>query len=76
MDWNHRVVRDEEGMLRLVEMFYDDDTKKPMGHTEPFMCSETLEGLVELADRLRLAITQPIIDVEGDVYVDACKTDV
>jgi hypothetical protein len=73
MDWNHRVIRDEEGMLRLVEMFYDDDTKKPAGHTEPFMCSETLEGLVELVNRLRLALTHPIIDVEGNEYVDPHK---
>jgi len=74
MNWNHRVIRDEDGMLRLVEMFYDDETGRPMGHTEAFMCSETLDGLTELVDRLRMATGQPIIDVEGEIYVDANKS--
>ena len=62
--WNHRVVKmdDEEGTLLLAEVIYDEDGK-PMAYHEPFMSSETVEGLKELVTRLSAALEEPVIDV-------------
>ena len=62
--WNHRVVKmdDEDGTLLLAEVVYDDDGN-PLGYHEPFMCSETIEGLQELLTRLSDALEEPVLDV-------------
>jgi len=62
--WNHRVVKmdDEEGTLLLAEVIYDEDGN-PLGYHEPFMSSDTIEGLQELLDRLALALEEPVLDV-------------
>ncbi len=62
--WNHRVVKmdDEEGTLLLAEVIYDEDGK-PMAYHEPFMSSDTMEGLQELITRLSAALEEPVIDV-------------
>lgn len=61
--WNHRVVKmdDEDGTLRLAEVFYDEGGKAFL-YTEPFMCSETVEGLQELLTRLTEALKEPVLD--------------
>ena len=61
--WNHRVVKmeDEEGTLLLAEVVYDDDGN-PLGYHEPFMSSDTIEGLQELLDRLSAALDEPVLD--------------
>jgi len=61
--WNHRVVKmdDEEGTLLLAEVVYDDDGN-PLGYHEPFMSSDTIEGLQELLDRLSAALDEPALD--------------
>lgn len=61
--WNHRVVKmeDEEGTLLLAEVVYDDDGN-PLGYHEPFMSSDTVEGLQELLDRLSAALDEPVLD--------------
>jgi hypothetical protein len=53
---------DEDGTLLLAEVIYDEDGK-PMAYHEPFMCSETVEGLQELLTRLSAALEEPVIDV-------------
>ena len=62
--WNHRVVKmdDEEGTLLLAEVVYDDDGN-PLGYHEPFMSSDTIEGLQELITRLSDALEEPVLDV-------------
>lgn len=62
--WNHRVVKmdDEDGTLLLAEVVYDEDGN-PLGYHEPFMCSETIEGLQELLTRLSDALDEPVLDV-------------
>lgn len=60
--WNHRVVRvDEDGTLLIAEVVYDEDGN-PLGYHEPFMCSETVEGLQELLTRLSDALEEPVLD--------------
>lgn len=65
MTWNHRVVRvketDNDDLLILTEVFYDENGK-PTGYTEPFMCSETIDGLRELLARLSEALAEPVLD--------------
>ena len=62
--WNHRVVKmdDEDGTLLLAEVVYDDDGN-PLGYHEPFMSSDTIEGLQELITRLSDALEEPVLDV-------------
>ena len=65
MSWNHRVVKlnDEDGMLILAEVFYDENDK-PTGYTDPFLCSETMGGLKLLVDRLNAALSKPVLDAD------------
>lgn len=62
--WNHRVVKmdDEDGTLLLAEVVYDEDGN-PLGYHEPFMSSDTIEGLQELITRLSDALDEPVLDV-------------
>lgn len=65
MNWNHRVVRfkDETGEVfhKFAEVFYNDDGTL-IGYHEPFMWSEDIAGMQELADRLLKATAQPVLD--------------
>lgn len=65
MSWNHRVVRlnDEDGTLILAEVFYNENDK-PVGYTEPFMSSETMDGLRLLVARLGDALDEPVLDAD------------
>lgn len=65
MSWNHRVVRlnDEDGTLILAEVFYDENDK-PVGYTDPFMCSETMDGLRLLVARLGDALDEPVLNAD------------
>jgi hypothetical protein len=62
--WNHRVVKmdDENGTLLLAEVIYDEGGN-PLAYHEPFMSSDTIEGLQELLDRLSAALDEPVLDV-------------
>jgi hypothetical protein len=65
--WNHRLVdmtqeNDGDPLFVFREVYYQDDT--PVGHCEPSMMSETLQGMQELIDRLREATTLPILKAE------------
>jgi hypothetical protein len=76
--WNHRLVdmsADNGGdpMLALREVFYDDDGK-PMGHTEPFMCGETMTEMLELLERLHVAMNHPILKPEDFVRNKVTET--
>ena len=62
MNWNHRVIEvDIEGekMFEFAEVFYADD--KPISLAEPFMLSETIDGLRELLKRLEGALEQKVL---------------
>ena len=65
MFWNHRVIRfkDETGEVfhKFAEVFYEDDGKL-MGYHDPFMWSEDIVGMQELADRLLKATALPVLD--------------
>ena len=65
MYWNHRVIRfkDETGEVfhKFSEVFYNDDGTL-MGYHDPFMWSEDVNGMQELADRLLKASAQPVLD--------------
>lgn len=71
MSWNHRVVKvdDEEGTLIFAEVVYDEDGK-PLGFHEPFMCSETMDGLRELLTRLTGALDEPVLDATTMVWTE------
>ena len=66
MHWNHRLIRftepgDTEVFHKFAEVYYNDDGTL-MGYSEPFMLSETVEGMQELAERLLKATTLPVLD--------------
>ena len=65
MNWNHRLIRFKEPgsddvSYKFAEVFYEDG--KLIGYHDPFMWSETVEGIQELAQRLLKATTQPVLD--------------
>ena len=68
MHWNHRVIEfvDEYGdkWFSIQEVHYDDNNE-PTGHCDPFVGSETLEGLKEVVARMQEAVAQPILKAEN-----------
>ena len=74
MHWNHRVVdltAENEGdeLFAIREVFYNDDGA-PVGYIEPSIVSETMEGLTKVLDRMKEALTQPVLkpeDFKGDM---------
>jgi hypothetical protein len=71
--WNHRVIDvtvENEGdpLFELREVYYIDGA--PIGHGEPSVMSETMEGLVEVIDRMKEALERPVLkpeDFRGEV---------
>jgi hypothetical protein len=67
MHWNHRVVEFEDGYgdkwFSIQEVFYDENDK-PTGYCDPFVGSETLEGLKEVVARMQEAVAQPVLKAE------------
>ena len=66
--WNHRVVvmteeNDGDPLFEVREVFYNQDGV-PVGHGEPSVMSETMEGLAKLLDRLQEALAQPVLKPE------------
>ena len=62
MSWNHRVVEvniEGEKMFEFAEIFYVDDRPTSLG--QPFMLSETIDGLRELLKRLEGALEQKVL---------------
>lgn len=74
MYWNHRVVdltAENEGdpLFAIREVHYEDNGM-PTGHGEPFVMSETMEGLAETLDRMKEALMEPVLkpeDFRGEV---------
>ena len=63
--WDRRVVdmteeNDGEPLFALREVFYNQDGM-PIGHGEPSVMSETMDGLAKLLDRMREALAQPAL---------------
>ena len=63
--WNRRVVdmtaeNGGEPLFAIREVFYNDDGV-PIGHGEPSVMSETMEGLAKLLDRMQEALAQPVL---------------
>ena len=73
MNWNHRMVRfkDPDGGYRyeFKEVYYHDDGT-PMAYGDPFLWSEDIAGMQELADRLSEAAARSPIAEEafGESY--------
>jgi hypothetical protein len=73
MSWNHRVVdmtAENEGdpLFAIREVHYEGGM--PTGHGEPFVMSETMEGLAETLDRMKEALKEPVLkpeDFRGEV---------
>ena len=68
MHWNHRVVdltAENEGdpLFAIREVHYEDNGM-PTGHGEPFVMSETMEGLAETLDRMKEALKEPVLKPE------------
>lgn len=67
MNWNHRVIRfkdqnsDSGYRHEFREVFYDDEGNKT-GYSNPFMWSEDIEGMQELAEHLLKATAQPVLE--------------
>ena len=74
MSWNHRVVdmtaeNDGDPLFAIREVFYNEEDT-PTGHGEPFVMSETMEGLAETLDRMKEALKEPVLkpeDFRGEV---------
>lgn len=68
MVWNHRVLKEvlEDGdvVYYFAEVFYDDETFVPHSWSECFMSGDTIEELEGLANRLKKALTQPVLFVD------------
>lgn len=78
MHWNHRVVRvtsQYETILTIAEVYYNDDTGVPFAYNDPFMCSETLDGLTELLNRMHSARLQPVLNYPEDFDLSAVDAD-
>jgi hypothetical protein len=63
MTWNHRVFYDHNddpdlASYRFVEVYYESENK-PEAYGEPFMSSDTKEGLQVLINRLQKALAEP-----------------
>jgi len=68
MIWNHRLVRiadGEETLLHLCEVFYNDGGQ-PTGHSNPFLCGDTVEEMEELVRRMGVAVSRPVLNDETD----------
>ena len=69
MYWNHRVVdltaeNEGEPLFAIREVFYDGDTGEPKGYGGIAPMSDTMEGLIEMVDRLKEALAQPVLKPE------------
>ena len=74
MKWNHRVVdmtAENEGdpLFEIREVYYEGD--KPVGHCEPSVMSETMEGLLKVLDRMKDALDQPVLKEPEDFRGEA-----
>ena len=71
--WNHRVVRYKTGAGDIVYQFaevYYTETGDFSAWSDPFMHADTPAELRELATRLVVATTRPILDVKLDYDED------
>lgn len=68
MTWNHRMVRfkNDEGeyYYKFMEVYYHDDGT-PMAYGDPFLWSEDIDGMQELAERLMVASARSPIAEEA-----------
>ena len=67
MNWNHRVVdltAENEGdpLFAIREVHYEEGM--PTGHGEPFVMSESMEGLAETLDQMKEALKEPVLKPE------------
>jgi len=72
MHWNHRVVNcpsenGGEDLLTFKEVYYDDEDR-PDSYSEPFMCADDIDGLIELIERLRKAADRPVLHENEFTY--------
>jgi hypothetical protein len=72
MHWNHRVIEKKlsyeadgdivtESYFELVEVYYDEETNKPMARCEPHITGDTIEELQQTVARFEEALKQPVL---------------
>jgi len=68
MHWNHRVVdmsaENEGDPLFAVREVYYEENGMPSGHHEPYLVSETMDGLKWVLDQIKTALDQPVLKPE------------
>ena len=75
-EWDYRVVRQttEDGneWLAVQEVYYDDETEKPMAHTMDLQVEgDTIAGIRKQLQRMLWCLDKEIIDeIESDVAND------
>jgi len=65
MTWNHRMVNcpsenDGDDLLMFKEVFYDENDV-PYAYSDMYLCGESREEMVELAERLLKAAQQEVL---------------
>jgi DUF438 domain-containing protein len=75
-EWDYRVVRqtseDGDEWLSVQEMYYDDETNKPMAHTMDLQIEgDTIAGMRTQLQRMLWCLDKEIIDeIENDIMED------
>lgn len=73
--WNYRVIRhtyaDGEDFYAIHEVYYEKDgiTPSMWSETEMGVGADTVAGLHNELDRMRLATTKPVLVIVGDKLV-------
>lgn len=68
LTWNHRIVKlkhldfNGDPIYQFAEVYYEDGV--PVAFGDGYMSSDTVEGLQEVADRLLVACSKPVINEE------------
>jgi hypothetical protein len=77
--WDYRVVRQttEDGAewLSVQEVYYDDETEKPMAHTMDLQIEgDTLAGMRTQIQRMLWCLDKEIVDeIQSDVMEDSVE---
>jgi len=75
-EWDYRVVRqtteDGDEWLSIQEIYYDDETKKPMAHTTDLeITGDTIAGMRTQLQRMLWCLDKEIVDeIKSEVAED------
>ena len=76
--WDYRIVRqtkDGNDWLSVQEVYYDDETEKPMAHTMDLQIEgDTLAGMRTQIQRMLWCLDKEIVDeIQSDVMEDSVE---